>query len=86
MTVTNTESVVSDPAQAPSVPAEAPNPDPVITYETAWEGWFAWHPVRLYMTGHYAWLRRIHRRCVTKAGVPSCDYTDSPEDFPHKMS
>jgi hypothetical protein len=48
----------------------------------AWQPWFAWRPVRLYMTGGYVWLRRIHRRGVMKNGLSMCDYTDRPEEFP----
>ena len=47
-----------------------------------WAAWFAWRPVKLYMTRRYCWLRTIHRRCVTKNGFQSCEYTDRPEDYP----
>jgi hypothetical protein len=47
-----------------------------------WHPWFAWHPVRLYMTGQFAWLRLVHRRTVTKPVGSSCEYTDDPAEFP----
>jgi hypothetical protein len=47
-----------------------------------WEPWFAWRPVKLYMTGHYAWLRRIYRRTVVKTAGSNCEYTDDPQEFP----
>jgi hypothetical protein len=56
--------------------------NPYITLEGGWEPWFAWYPVRLYMTGRFCWLRRIYRRCVAKAGIKSCDYSDQPDEFP----
>jgi hypothetical protein len=52
------------------------------TFEPVGGRWFAWHPVKSYMSPRYAWLRPIYRRCVNKSGLKSCDYTDSPEDFP----
>ena len=59
----------------------APHPSETLVLG-AWRPWFAWRPVRLYMTGGYVWLRRIHRRGVTKNGLSMCDYTDRPEEFP----
>jgi len=53
--------------------------------ETAWEQWFAWYPVKLYMSTKYAWRRRIYRRCVTRAGFTSRDYTDSPDQYPRHV-
>lgn len=47
-----------------------------------WEPWFAWRPVKLYMTGHYAWLRSIYRRTVVKTAGSNCEYTDDPGEFP----
>jgi hypothetical protein len=47
-----------------------------------WHPWFAWRPVRLYMTGRFAWLRQVHRRTVTKPVGSSCEYTDDPAEFP----
>ena len=47
-----------------------------------WQPWFAWRPVRLYMTGRLAWFRRVHRRCVVKPVGQICEYTDSPDEFP----
>src|SRR5581483_3210165 len=38
-------------------PAAALKQEPLV-YESDWKPWFAWHPVRLYMTGRIAWLRR----------------------------
>jgi hypothetical protein len=55
---------------------------PIQTFEGEWESWFAWHPVRLYMTSRFAWLTTIYRRCVKKGNIESCDYTDAPEEFP----
>jgi hypothetical protein len=55
---------------------------PIQSFQGKWERWFAWHPVRLYMTSRFAWLTTIYRRCVTKGDVASRDYTDSPEEFP----
>ena len=53
--------------------------DTSIVFNTKpWERWFAWHPVRLYMSSRHAWLRWIWRRCVDKNGLESCDYTDGP--------
>ena len=50
---------------------------------TDWAPWYAWRPVRLYMTGKVAWLSWIFRRCVIHStGFRTCDYTDQPEDFP----
>jgi hypothetical protein len=54
----------------------------IVFDEEPWQSWFAWHPVKLYMTPHYAWLRMIYRRCVTKNSVVICDYTDTPAEFP----
>ena len=53
-----------------------------LIVEGDWEPWFAWHPVRLYSTGNFAWLRRIYRRCLIKGGFETCEYTDMPEQFP----
>lgn len=47
-----------------------------------WTAWFAWLPVRLYMSPHFAWLRTIHRRNVRLHGIESCDYSDTPEEYP----
>ena len=47
-----------------------------------WKPWFAWRPVRLYMTGDYAWLRYIYRRNVVKAAVGTVEYTDDIKAFP----
>ena len=61
--------------------AAAPGPD-ISIMQDPWGAWFAWHPVKLYMTRRYCWLRTIHRRCVTKNGLQSCEYTDQPEEYP----
>lgn len=53
----------------------------ILRYESDWESWFAWRPVRLYMTGQFAWLRHIHRRNVSRSGISTCDYTDRPDEF-----
>ena len=59
------------------------SPEPIATLQVEpWEPWFAWHPVRLYMTGQFAWLRLVHRRYVTKPVGSSCEYTDDPAEFP----
>jgi hypothetical protein len=55
---------------------------PVLTIDTGWERWYAWRPVKLYMSSRYAWLRQIYRRCLHKNGIETCDYTDMPEKFP----
>jgi len=55
---------------------------PPITIDSDWERWYAWRPVKLYMSGRYAWLRVIYCRCLHKNGIETCDYTDTPEDFP----
>lgn len=61
-----------------SSPEEASRPPP-ITIDGAWEPWYAWHPVRLYMSGRLAWMRRIHRRAIHRCGMAMWDYTDQPE-------
>jgi hypothetical protein len=48
----------------------------------AWMSWFAWIPVRLYMSPRMAWLRVIYRRNVRIHGISSCDYTDQPDEYP----
>jgi len=50
--------------------------------EGEWEPWFAWRPVRLYSTGRLAWLRSIHRRAIVKFRLETCEYTDTPGQFP----
>ena len=58
-------------------------PEPCAALQVdPWHPWFAWHPVRLYMTGQFAWLRLVHRRYVTKAVGSICEYTDDPIEFP----
>lgn len=47
-----------------------------------WRPWFAWRPVRLYMTGQFAWLRPLYRRRVIKPEGAACEYTDDPDEFP----
>ena len=66
---------MSAPQQADLQKTEA------LRYKSDWENWFAWHPVRLYMTGRVVWLRHIHRRNVSRSGVATCDYTDQPDQF-----
>jgi hypothetical protein len=63
---------------AGSVAPEPLDPPPV-TIDGDWEPWFAWHPVRLYMSGRLAWLCRIHRRAIHRSGMAMWDYTDHPE-------
>lgn len=62
--------------------AELPHEPNAALKVDRWRPWFAWHPVRLYMTGQFAWLRRIHRRWVIKPVGTSCEYTDDPAAFP----
>jgi hypothetical protein len=52
-----------------------------LRYDSDWMRWFAWRPVRLYMTGGLAWLCFIHRRQVSRSGIATCDYTDRPDLF-----
>ena len=67
-------------AQAGAVPdAEKPPKPPVLTIDSGWEPWYAWHPVRLYMSGRLAWCRLIHRRSIHRCGMAMWDYTDQPE-------
>ena len=49
----------------------------------AWSGWFAWRPVRLFGTPHFAWLRTISRRPVRdeRRGV-RMEYSDWPSENP----
>ena len=72
---------VSDgPAGIGAVPVtEGPPKPPPITIDGSWEPWFAWHPVKLYMSGRLAWLCRIHRRAIHRSGMAMWDYTDQPE-------
>jgi hypothetical protein len=77
----------SFPADAGKSDAALPEPTntgfpPIQSSEGEWERWFAWYPVRLYMTSRFAWLKTIYRRCVTKADMETCDYTDAPDEFP----
>ena len=64
-------------------PEPVPDVEPpeALRYDSDWESWFAWRPVRLYMTGGVAWLRAIHRRNVSQSGIVTCDYTDQPDQF-----
>jgi hypothetical protein len=63
--------------------AQIEEPGEPIHYQIGeWQSWYAWRPVKLYMTPRYAWLRPIFRRCVMKGAVECCDYTDRPDDFP----
>ena len=52
-----------------------------LRYDRGWDSWFAWRPVRLYMTGRVAWLRVIHRRAVSRSGIATRDFTDQPDQF-----
>jgi hypothetical protein len=62
--------------------AELPyEPDAALRVQP-WQPWFAWHPVRLYMTGQFAWLKRVYRRHVIKPVGATCEYTDDPGEFP----
>jgi hypothetical protein len=48
-----------------------------------WELCFAWHPVRLYGTGRFAWLRTISRRPVFIGSFRlKTDYSDTPSEVP----
>jgi hypothetical protein len=62
-------------------PAPDIEPPEALRYDSDWEDWFAWRPVRLYMTGRIAWLRVVHRRNVSRCGIATCDYTDQPDQF-----
>ena len=53
----------------------------VLEYQSDWWEWFAWCPVRLYMTGRMACLRPVYRRSVVKFGLTGWEYTDQPEAF-----
>jgi hypothetical protein len=74
-------SSTANPLSYAPPPAPQAGADGSIT-QHPWASWFAWRPVKLYMTRRYCWLRTIHRRCVTKNGFQSCEYTDRPEDYP----
>jgi len=65
----------------PLEPAPDIEPPEALRYESDWVRWFAWRPVRLYMTGGVAWLRAVHRRTVNRSGIVMCDYTDQPDQF-----
>ena len=48
-----------------------------------WELCFAWHPVRLYATGRFVWLRKISKRPVFIGTYHlKTDYSDVPSNFP----
>jgi len=65
------------------MPEQINVPPTAISEVTEWTPWFAWHPVRLYMTGRTAWLSWMFRRCVIHAtGFRTCDYTTEPDEFP----
>jgi|GEM_PF-5658662 len=68
--------------EPPMSSAELPPEPSAALLVDLWQPWFAWRPVRLYMTGHFAWLRRVHRRCVIKPVGSVCEYTDDPVEFP----
>jgi hypothetical protein len=77
-------SLLADAEKGEAVLPEPPTEGlpPILTTMGEWERWFAWHPVRIYMTPRFAWLSTIYRRCVTKGFIESCDYTDAPDEFP----
>ena len=54
---------------------------PELLQQQVWQKWFAWHPVCLFMSGRYVWLRSVHRRCVRNFGLSFCAYTDEPDAF-----
>ena len=62
--------------------AELPHEPTAALRVHRWQPWFAWRPVRLYMTGRFAWLTRVYRRCVVKPVGTMCEYTDNPGEFP----
>jgi len=66
------------PAGAPLDPGEPSRPPPV-TIDGGWEPWYAWHPVKLYMSSRLAWLCWVHRRAIHRSGLAMWDYTDDPE-------
>jgi len=58
-------------------------PERSIIAMTEWAAWFAWRPVRLYMSGKIVWLNWVFRRCVIHGnGFETCDYTLEPDEFP----
>jgi hypothetical protein len=60
-----------------------PEQVPSIIDMTEWAAWFAWRPIRLYMSGKIVWLNWVFRRCVTHGnGFQTCDYTTEPDEFP----
>ena len=63
-------------------PVRVSGDESVLVALMPWEPWFAWHPIKLYMSRQYAWMRWIWRRSVDKNGIDGCDFTDAPEDFP----
>ena len=75
-------SLTANPDLPYAAPAASQAEGGISIVQQPWEIWFAWHPVKLYMTRRYCWLRTIHRRCVIKNGLESCEYTDQPEDYP----
>lgn len=52
---------------------------PPVTIDGPWELWYAWHPVRLYMSRRLTWMCWIHRRAIHRSGMAMWDYTDQPE-------
>ena len=64
---------------APDASAESPPRPPPVTIDGTWEPWYAWHPVKLYMSSQLAWLCWIHRRAIHRSGMAMWDYTDRPE-------
>ncbi len=69
---------VSALADTMSDAAGPPKPSP-LTIDSGWEPWYAWHPVRLYMSWRLVWLCKIHRRAIHRSGMAMWDYTDRPE-------
>jgi hypothetical protein len=55
---------------------------PPIAIITDWAPWFAWHPVQLYGSGHFAWMCKIHRRIVRRHGFFIHEYSNTPSDYP----
>ena len=60
---------------------DAASPPPLVI-ESEWVAWFAWRPVRLYGSGHFAWLCKIYRRSVRRHGFSLHEYSNTPSEYP----
>ncbi len=79
--MTTTSSEASSVHGLGGTPQNVRGPASIIE-EEQWERWFAWKPVTLYVVHKICWLRKIHRRRVTKHGLRISEYTDKPEEYP----